>query len=126
MPQDYLASGDAYTRRYDEVIKDVPRKVKIVDDTLLYESNIEGAFFHTFDFLLHCTKNGIEKTRSLTALKIREYWEARHRLSVDDGLVLLDHRIIIPTSQRANVQRSLHSAHQGEVGMKTCANESVY
>ena len=59
MPQGYLASGDAYPRRYDEVIKDVPRKVKIVDDTLLYDSNIEGAFFHTFDFLLHCAKNGI-------------------------------------------------------------------
>ena len=52
MPQGYLASGNAYTWRYDEVIKDVPCKVKIVDDTLLYDSNIEGAFFHTFDFLL--------------------------------------------------------------------------
>ena len=62
MPQGYLASGDAYTRRYDELIKDVPRKVKIVDDTLLYDSNIEGAFFHT-DFLLHCAKNGIVLNR---------------------------------------------------------------
>ena len=48
---------------YDEVIKDVPHKVKIVDDTLLYDSNIEGAFFHTFDFLLHCAKNGIVLNR---------------------------------------------------------------
>ena len=46
--------------------------------------------------------------------------------NVDDGLVLLDHRIVIPTSRRANVLRSLHSAHQDEVGMKVCANESVY
>ena len=63
MPQGYLASGDAYTQRYDEVIKNVPRKVKIVDDTLLYDSNIEGAFFHTFNFLLHCAKNGIVLNR---------------------------------------------------------------
>ena len=28
MPQGYLASGDAYTRRYDEVIKDISRKEK--------------------------------------------------------------------------------------------------
>ena len=63
MPQGYLASGDAYTQRYDEVIKDVTRKVKIMDDTLLYDSNTEGAFFHTFDFLLHCAKNGIVLTR---------------------------------------------------------------
>ena len=305
MPQGYLASGDAYTRRYDEVIKDVPCKAKIVDDTLLYDSNIEGAFFHTFDFLLHCAKNvivlnrekfqfcqdtvqfgdryvpiegetaaivwalekcwifvmgclnlivftddeplkglfgdrdlskipnarlfrlkektlwyrfaiqhcpgkwhkpsnavsrnppailqallngfptepsqldiiesddmddwvksttllssfgrsdnvafispdaihaagrsdlqckklidtiqnGFEKTCSLTAPEICEYWKVRHRVSVDNELVLLDHRIVIPTSQHANVLRSLHSTHQGEVSMKVRANESVY
>ena len=36
LPQGYLAAGDAYTRCCDEVIKDIPRKVKIIDDTLLY------------------------------------------------------------------------------------------
>ena len=59
MPQGYLASGDAYTRRYDEVIKDIPRKVKIIDDALLYDSGIKEAFFHTFDFLVTCAQNGI-------------------------------------------------------------------
>ena len=59
MPQGYLASGDAYTRRYDEIIKNIPRKVKIVDDTLLYDASIEESFYHSFDFLLHCAKNGI-------------------------------------------------------------------
>ena len=76
--------------------------------------------------LIETIQNGFEKTCSLTALEIREYWEVRHHLSVDDGLVLLYHRIVIPTYQRANVLRSLHSAHQGEVGMKARANESVY
>ena len=59
MPQGYLASGDAYTRRYDEIIKEIPRKVKIVDDALLYDHNIEESFFHTFDYLHHCYMNGI-------------------------------------------------------------------
>ena len=76
--------------------------------------------------LIDTIQNGFEKTRSLTAPEIREYWEVRHCLSMDDGLVLLDHRIVIPTSQCANVQRSLHPTHQGEVGMKARANESVY
>ena len=56
MPQDYIASGYAYTRRYDEIIKDITCKMKIVDNTLLYDSYIEGTFNHTFDFWLHCTK----------------------------------------------------------------------
>ena len=57
MPQGYLASGDAYTHRYNKM-KDVPRKVKMVNDTLLFDKNIE-AFFHTVDYLLLWEKNGI-------------------------------------------------------------------
>ena len=49
----------------------------------------------------------------------------RHCLSVDDELVLLDHRIVIPTSQHTNVLLSLHSAHQGEVGMKARAARAI-
>ena len=70
-------------------------------------------------------QNGFKKTRSLTAPEIHDYREVRHCLSVDDGLVLLDQRIVILTSQRAKVLRSLHSARQ-EVGMKACSNEYVY
>ena len=44
MPQGFLVAGDAYTHRYDEVIKDIPRKVKCVDDTLLCDSSIEEFF----------------------------------------------------------------------------------
>ena len=59
MPQCYLASGDAYTRRYDEVIKDIVRKIKLVDDTLLYDTDIKEAFYHTYDFLTRCAQNRI-------------------------------------------------------------------
>ena len=63
MPQGYLAPGDAYTRRYDEVIKNVERKVKCVDDVLLYDSGIEETFYHTFDYLTLCAKNGVVQNR---------------------------------------------------------------
>ena len=58
-PQGYLASGDTYPRKYNEIIKDIPCKLKIVDDILVYDSNIEEAFYHTFDLLLQCAKNAI-------------------------------------------------------------------
>ena len=38
----------------------------------------------------------------------------------------MDWRILIPTSQRKNILMSLHSTHQGVVGVKTCANDLVY
>ena len=59
MPQGFLASGDAYTSRYDQVITGVRDKIKIVDDVLLYDSNIEDAFYHTFDYLVLGYQNGI-------------------------------------------------------------------
>ena len=64
LPQGFIASGDAYTRRYDDIIKDFPRKVKIIDDTLLYDNDIEQSFFHTWDYLTICAKNGIVINKS--------------------------------------------------------------
>ena len=59
LPQGFLASTDAYTRRYDKIIKPIPHKAKIVGDTLLYDANIENAFFHVWDYLTLCAANGI-------------------------------------------------------------------
>ena len=59
LPQGYSASQDAYTRRYDELIKDIPDKVKCIDDALLYSGDIESSFFAVFDYLTLCARNGI-------------------------------------------------------------------
>ena len=76
--------------------------------------------------LIKTIQRGFSRPRSLTAPEVCEYWEVRHRLSVDNDLALLGQRIIIPTSQRTKILHSLYSAHQGEVGTKAHANESVY
>ena len=51
-------SGNAYTHRYYETIKYIPRKVKVVDDTLLFDKNIEETY-HALEYLSLCEKNGI-------------------------------------------------------------------
>ena len=76
--------------------------------------------------LIKTIQRGFPRTCSLTAPEVPEYWEVRHHLSVDNDLALLDQRIIIPTSQHTKILHSLHSAPQGEVGMKARTNESVY
>lgn len=58
-PQGYIASGDGYTRRFDEIIADFPRKTKCVDDTLLWSDSIQEAFSHAVNWLDLCGKNGI-------------------------------------------------------------------
>lgn len=49
IPPGYLAAGDAYTRCYNEIIKNIPGKTKSTDDTLHYDTNIENAFYHMWD-----------------------------------------------------------------------------
>ena len=74
-PQGYIASGDAYTRRFDEIVMDIPRKTKCVDDTLMWDSSIEEAFFHTVEWLDVCGNNGISlnPTKFVFAKEVVEF-----------------------------------------------------
>ena len=58
-PQGYIASGDAYTRRFDEIISDIDNKSKVIDDTIMWSSSIENSFFQAANWLNTCGQNGI-------------------------------------------------------------------
>ena len=58
-PQGYIASGDGFSRRFDEIVSDVPDKTKCIDDTLLWADNIEGSFYQAVNWLDICGQNGI-------------------------------------------------------------------
>ena len=58
-PQGYIASGDAYTRRYDNIIANIKNFIKCIDDTLLWSDNIGESFIQTVQYLELCGNNGI-------------------------------------------------------------------
>ena len=58
-PQGFHASGDAYTRRFDDITSGFERVSRIIDDSLLWDNTIEDAFWHTFDYIHHCCSNGV-------------------------------------------------------------------
>lgn len=58
-PQGYIASGDGYTRRYDEIVADIPCKTKCVDDALLWADSLEESFHQATHWLDVCGRNGI-------------------------------------------------------------------
>ena len=76
--------------------------------------------------LINAINQGFPLKRTLTEPDICDFWEVRHRLSNDRGLVLMDRRIVIPKPLRKKILHCLHSAHQGVDGMKARANDSVY
>ena len=58
-PQGYLASGDAYTHRYDKITMGVKDVKRVIDDTLLYATDLEGAFRQVAEYLTLVGNNGI-------------------------------------------------------------------
>ena len=58
-PQGFLASGDAYSRRFDEIIADVERKTKCVDDTLMWDKDFSDHWWRMIDFLALLGENGV-------------------------------------------------------------------
>ena len=54
------------------------------------------------------------------------YFEKRGELSVEDNLLLLHNRIIIPSSLREQIQSTLHMGHPGMVATKSLAKFTVW
>ena len=64
MPQGFRGAGDAYVSRYDDLIKDIPNKVKIVDDCC-YSLKTSNNPFGKHGTTLHC----VQKMASLLVRK---------------------------------------------------------
>jgi len=58
-PQGFLASGDAYSRRFNEIIRDIERKTKCVDDTLMWDDDLTEHWWRMIDFLILLGDNGV-------------------------------------------------------------------
>ena len=58
-PQGFHAAGDGYTRAFDNITTDFPRKAKCIDDSVLWDGSIEDAFWHTVDYITRCSEGGI-------------------------------------------------------------------
>ena len=58
-PQGSSASGDGYARRYDDIIADVERITKCVDDTAQWDNDLETHWWRVIDYLELCGNNGV-------------------------------------------------------------------
>ena len=70
--------------------------------------------------------NGFPERADPEHAAIRPYWNVRDSLSVIEGVAVLNDRLVVPSSLRANILRNLHSAHQGVSKMSARALQTVY
>ena len=79
-----------------------------------------------YKMLISTLKKGFPSTRHQTKPEIRQYFSVRDRLSVKDGIIFLDKRLLVPKMFRKAVIKTLHSAHQGGSGMTSRAQTCIY
>ena len=58
-PQGGKTTGDEYTKRFDDITEGVTNKVRCIDDSCLWESDIEQSFWSTVRYIDLCGRNGI-------------------------------------------------------------------
>ena len=58
-PQGFKAAGDGYNQRYDNLIADIARKSKCVDDVIIWDENLEKHWWRIIDYLILVGTNGI-------------------------------------------------------------------
>ena len=76
--------------------------------------------------LLHWIEEGCLGTKGDLTGNVQEYWGVKDELSVSEGVPLYGERTIVPRGLRQAVLMTLHSAHQGVMGMILRAGISVY
>ena len=59
LPQGFASAGDAYTRRFDEIVSDFPDKTKCIDDACMWKLDIAKSFFQCCQWLDICGRHGI-------------------------------------------------------------------
>ena len=58
-PQGHCSAGDAFNGRVHQILSGVKRIVRVVDDICTFDDTIENAFWHMWELLELCVKNGI-------------------------------------------------------------------
>lgn len=77
--------------------------------------------------LLHdAVRNGFPPSRDKLETELRVYWGVRDKLSLLNNTIMMDDRVVIPSTHRKSVLNSLHSAHQGVSSMLNRAHKAVY
>ena len=103
-----------------------PSTVRESRSVTLDQIRISGEVDQDHLDLIAIIVSGFPNKKSSLSSNLREFWEVRDRLSHSDGIVLMNHCIVIPKASRKQILQNLHDAHQGTTGMSAHANKTVY
>jgi len=76
--------------------------------------------------LMQVTLKGWPSLKSEADFDVRAYYNVRQELTVQNGLVFKDGRIVVPFSLRKDIITTVHRSHQGIQGSIRLAKDAVY
>ena len=91
-------------------------------DDMRHESGVDGTIQH----LIRLIESGFSDSRESLPPEVAPFLQYRDRLSVVDGVVMFDNRMVVPAALRREVLQTLHGAHQGTVSMQNRAQSCVF
>ena len=80
----------------------------------------------TLNQFRHYIFHGCPLQRQQLPERLQHYWNYREELAVEDGLIFKAHRLVIPTSLRAEYLKDLHAGHLGEEKTLLRARETIF
>ena len=76
--------------------------------------------------VMEYVENGWPKDQKGCKPTAKMYWSDREYMSVQDGLVLYENRLVIPYTLQQEILERIHEGHQGQERCKSLARQSVY
>ena len=111
--------------------KNLPRLQYITNaipatDSRLYRTRVATTTDPALNQLRHYIFHGWPLEKRQLPEPVKHYWNYREELAIEDGLIFKVHRLVIPTSQRAEYLKDLHTGHLGEEKTLLRARETVF
>ncbi|KAE8739942.1 hypothetical protein FOCC_FOCC014553, partial [Frankliniella occidentalis] len=136
IPGKYMYLADLLSRQYitdsvsddpdmAEVVHEVTRHISI-SNAVLEECRAETAKDQGLQSVIEYYKNGWPLHKRKANPSSLQYWKVQKDLFTEQGLVVLDNKIIIPDNMRGKVLQQLHAAHLGSDKTKARARQIVY
>lgn len=82
-------------------------------------------FDETLQKIIKYVKYGWPKSSKNTA-RFKQFYPIRHELSIENNILLWNHRIVIPEGLKKQILSQLHSSHIGVMKMKSIARNHFY
>lgn len=133
LPGKYMYIADLLTRniiykeeKYDESLRDLIHTVKVAEikysteklSELKSETNNDTILKRVIEYYVNRWPNQLKEDN-----EINHYYKIKAELTVEDGLVYFNNRVVIPRVLRGDMLRRIHESHQGIEKSKQLAKQ---